>query len=182
MKRIIVRNNWGKRISKAWSALDRLQEIWKSALPKQINKSFFRAVVESVLFYGSSAWTLTKTLESKLNETYTRMLRAILNIHWSKLPSKERLYGNLVQITSVIKERRTKFADHSYRSKDEVVSDLILWTPKHNKVKVGPPSKTYTNQLTEDADCQLKGLPRAMDGREYWRGSVNMFRAIRPIR
>ena len=182
MKRIIVRNNWRKRISKAWSALDRLQIIWKSALPQQINKGFFRAVVESVLFYGSSAWTLTKTLENKLNETYMRMLRAILNIHWSTHPSKERLYGNLVQITSVIEERRTKFADHSYRSKDVVVSGLILWTPKHNKVKVGPPSKTYTNQLTEDADCQLKGLPRAMDGREYWRGSVNMFRAIRPIR
>ena len=69
------------RISKAWSALDRLRTIWKSTLPEQIKKGFFRAVVESVLLYGSSAWTLTKRLESKLNETYTRMLRVILNIH-----------------------------------------------------------------------------------------------------
>ena len=69
------------RISKAWSALDRLQTIWKSTLPEQIKKDFFRAVVESVLLYGSSAWTLTKRLESKLNGTYTRMLRVILNIH-----------------------------------------------------------------------------------------------------
>ena len=69
------------RISKAWSALDRLRTIWKSTLPEQIKKGFFRAVVESVLLYGSSAWTLTKRLESKLNGTYTRMLRVILNIH-----------------------------------------------------------------------------------------------------
>ena len=69
------------RILKAWSALDRLRTIWKSTLPEQIKKGFFRAVVESVLLYGSSAWTLTKRLESKLNGTYTRMLCAILNIH-----------------------------------------------------------------------------------------------------
>ena len=69
------------RILKAWSALDRLRTIWKSTLPEQIKKGFFRAVVESVLLYGSSAWTLTKRLESKLNGTYTRMLRVILNIH-----------------------------------------------------------------------------------------------------
>ena len=69
------------RISKAWSALDRLRIIWKFTLPEQIKKGFFRAIVESVLLYGSSAWTLTKRLESKLNGTYTRMLRVILNIH-----------------------------------------------------------------------------------------------------
>ena len=125
------------RISKAWSALDRLRTIWKSKLPEQIKKSFFRAVVESVLLYGSSALTLTKRLENKLNGTYIRMLRAILNIHWSTCSSKEHLYGNLIQITSVIKESRTRFAGHCYRSKDELVSDLILWTPKHSRAKVG---------------------------------------------
>ena len=67
------------RILKAWSALDRLRTIWKSTLPKQIKKGFSRAVVESVLLYGSSAWTLTKRIESQLNGTYTRILRAILN-------------------------------------------------------------------------------------------------------
>ena len=69
------------RISKAWGAIDHSRPIWKSTLPEQIKKGFFRAVVESVLLYESSAWTLTKRLESKLNGTYTRMLRVILNIH-----------------------------------------------------------------------------------------------------
>ena len=109
------------------------------------------------------------------------MLRANLNIHWSTHPSKERLYGNLVQMTSVIKERRGRFAGHCYRSKDEVAKDLILWTPKHGKAKVGRPSKTYTKQLTEDVDCQLEDLPRAMEDRDYWRRRVNMIRAICPI-
>ena len=87
------------------------------------------------------------------------MLRAILNVYWITHPSKERLCGNLVQITSVLKERRTRFAGHCYRSKDEVVWNLILWTPKHGKAKVRRRSKTYTKQLTEDDDCQLEDLP-----------------------
>ena len=71
-----------------------MQTIWKSALPEQIKKDFFKAVVESVLLYGSFARALTKRLENKLHGKYTRMLRGILNI--STHPSKERLYGNLI--------------------------------------------------------------------------------------
>ena len=84
-------------------------------------------------------------------------------------------------MTSVIKERRGRFAGHCYRSKDEVAKDLILWTPKHGKAKVGRPSKAYIKQLTENADCQLEDLPRTMEDREYWRGRVTMVQAIRPI-
>ena len=81
----------------------------------------------------------------------------------------------------MIKVRRTRFVI-CYRSKDEDVSNLILWTPKHGKANVGQPSKTYTKQLTEDTDCQLEDLQNVMEGREYWRGRANMVRAIRPIR
>ena len=87
------------------------------------------------------------------------MRLTILNMHWSTHPSREHLYGNLVQITSLIKERRTRFAGHC------CISDLILWTSKHGKAKVGRPSKTYTKQLTEDVDCQLEDLPRAIEDR-----------------
>ena len=82
------------RISKTWRDFDWLQTIWKSALPEQIKKDIFKAVVESVLLYGSFAWSLTKRLENKLNGTYTHLIRGILNI--STHPSKERLYGNLM--------------------------------------------------------------------------------------
>ena len=67
----------------------------------------------------------------------------------------------------MIKERKTRFTGHCYGSKHEVVSDLILWKPKHSKAKVRRPSKTYTKQLIEDADFQLEDLPRPMEDREY---------------
>ena len=68
------------RIGKAWGALDGSHIIWKSNIPDEMKHEFFRAIVESAHMYGSNAWTLTKRLESKLDGTYTRMLRAALNI------------------------------------------------------------------------------------------------------
>ena len=166
------------RIGKAWGALDGLHIIWKSNIPDEMKREFFRAIVESVLMYGSNTWTLTKRLESKLDGTYTRMLRAVLNISWKKHPTKQLLYGHLPPITDIIKERRTRFAGHCWRSKDEIISDVLLWTPKHGHIRVGRPYKTYIEQICEDIGCQPEDLPRAMEDRADWRERVWKIRAI----
>ena len=67
------------RLTKAWTALDRLSVIWKSNLTGKRKLSFFQAAVVSILLYGCTTWTLTKRMEKKLDGNYTRMLRAILN-------------------------------------------------------------------------------------------------------
>ena len=54
-----------------------------------------------VLLYGCTAWTLTKRLEKELDGQYTRMLRAVINKSWKQHPT---------------------------RSKDEFLSDVLLWT------------------------------------------------------
>ena len=80
------------RIAKAWAALNKIDAVWKSDLSNDLKRSFFRATVESVMMYGATTWTLTKSLESKLDVTYTRMLRAVLNISWIQHPTKSQLY------------------------------------------------------------------------------------------
>ena len=70
------------RLTKAWTAIDRLSIIWKSDLTDKMKRSFFQAVVVSILLYGGTTWTLTKRLERKLDGNYTRMLRAVLNKSW----------------------------------------------------------------------------------------------------
>ena len=67
------------RLSKAWTAIDRLSILWKSDLTDKMKRSFFQAAVVSILLYGCTTWTVTKRLENKLDGNYTRMLRAILN-------------------------------------------------------------------------------------------------------
>ena len=87
------------RLTKAWTAIDRLSIIWKSDLSDKMKRSFFQAVVVSILLYGCTTWTLTKRLKKKLDGNYTRMLRAILNKSWRQHPTKHQLYGHLPPIT-----------------------------------------------------------------------------------
>ena len=67
------------RLTKAWTAINRLSIIWRSDLTDKMKRSFFQAAVASILLYGCTTWTLTKRLEEKLDGNYTRILRAILN-------------------------------------------------------------------------------------------------------
>ena len=93
------------RLTKAWTAINRLSVIWKSDLTDKMKRSFFQAAVASILLYGCTTWTLTKRLEKKLDGNYTRMLRAILNKSWRQHPTRHQLYGHLPPITKTIHVR-----------------------------------------------------------------------------
>ena len=54
------------RLTKAWTAINRLSIIWKSDLTDKMKRSFFQAAVASILLYGCTTSTLTKRLEKKL--------------------------------------------------------------------------------------------------------------------
>ena len=106
------------RLGKAWGALNELDKIWKSKLPDNLKRNFFRAAVESVLTCGSISWTLTVTLEKKIDGAYTRMLRAALNKSWREHPTNKELYGNTPPISKSILQQRLRFAGHRWRSKE----------------------------------------------------------------
>ena len=143
------------RLTKAWTAINRLLIIWKSDLTDKMKRSFFQAAVTSILLYGCTTWTLTKRLEKKLDGNYRRMLRAILNKSWQQ---------------------------HSTRHQwDELIRDVLLWIPTHGRAKAGRPARTYIQQLCEDTECCPEDLPRAMNDREEWRERVRDIRATSAI-
>ena len=167
------------RLTNAWTAIDKLSIIWKSNLTDKMKRSFFQVAVVSILQYGCTTWTLTKRLEKKLDGNYTRMLRAILNRSWQQHPTRHQLYSHLPPITKTIQARRTKHAGHYWRSKDEIVSDVLLWTPAYGQSKAGRPAQTFIQQLCDDTGCNPKDLPKAMNDRETWREKVRDIRASR---
>ena len=142
-----------------------------------MKRSFFQAAVAPILLYGCTTWTLTKRLEKKLDGNYTRMLRAILNKSWRQNPTRHQLYGHLLPITKTIQVWRTRHAGHCWRSRDELIRDLLLWTPTHGRSKAGRPARTYIQQLCEDRWCCPEDLPRAMNDRKEWRERVRDIRA-----
>ena len=164
-------NTW---LAKSWTAINRLSVIWKSDLTDKMKRSFFQAAVASILLYGCTTWTLTKRMEKKLDGNYTRMLRAILNKSWTQHPTKQQLYGHLPPITKTINVRRTRHAGHCWRSRDELIRDVLQWAPSHGRAKAGRPARTYIQQLCEDTECSPEDLPEVMNDREgqgysYWR-------------
>ena len=42
---------------------------------------------------------------------------------------------------------------------DELISDVILWTPSHGRAKAGRPARPYIQQLCEDTGCSPGDLP-----------------------
>ena len=80
----------------------------------------------SILLYGCTTWTLTKRIKKKPDRNCTRLLRTILNKSWKQHPIKEQLYGYLPPISKTIQIRRTRHAEHRWRSKNELISDVFL--------------------------------------------------------
>ena len=165
------------RLTKARTATDKISIIWKSDLTDKIKRSFFQAAVVSILLYGCTTWTLTKRLEKKLDGNYTWMLSAILNKSWRQHPTKHQLHGHLPPITKAIRVRRTRHAGYCWRSRDELISDVLLWTLTYGRAKAEWPARTYIQQLHEDTGCSPEDLPKVMNDREMWRERVKDIRA-----
>ena len=53
--------------------------------------------------------------------------------------------------------------------KNEVVSDLVLWEPKHSKRSVGGQARTFVDLLEADTGVPRDCLPAGMDDRVGWR-------------
>ena len=94
---------------------------------------------------------------------------------------RHQLYGHLPPITKTIQIRRTKHAGHCWRSRDELIRDVLYWIPTHGRAKAGRPARTYIQQLCEDTGCCPEDLPRAMNDREEWRERVRDIRAASTI-
>ena len=160
------------RLAKAWSAIDSISVIWKSDLTNKIKRSFFQVAVLSILLHWCTTWTLTKCMEKKLDGICIRMLRTILKDSWRQHPTKQQLYGYLPPITKTIQIRRTRHVGHCWRSRDELISDVLLWTPSYRREKAGRPTRTYKHQLSADTECSPEDLPETMGDREGWRERV----------
>ena len=131
----------------ALAAFDRLS-IRKSNLSDKIKHNFFQAVFVSVLLYGCTTWTLTKRTEKNC----TSMLWAILNKSWKQHPTKQQLYGYQPPIYKTIQIRRTPHAEHCWKSKNELISDILVRTPSHGRVQglANQQELTYNSVRTKD--------------------------------
>ena len=82
--------------------------------------------------------------------------------------TKQQLYDHLSPITKTIQVRRTRHAEHCWRSKDKHISNIFLRTPSHGLAKAEGPARTYIQQLCADTGYSFEDLSGAMDDWEMW--------------
>ena len=61
---------------------------------------------------------------------------------------------------------------HSWRGKDELISDVVQWTPTHGRASVGRPTRTYLQQVCVTQDvvwrtCRERWMI-GTDGKRVW--------------
>ena len=139
-----------------------------------MKRSFFQAVVVSILLFGCTTWTLTKCMEKKLDANYTRMLWVILN----KYPTKQQLHGPPTTHHKNYPSMTNQTCGHCCWSRDELIGNVVQRNPWHGRAKAGRPAQTYMQQLSDDTGCSPEDLPDAINVREEWREGVRDIRAI----
>ena len=154
----------------AWKALNKLDKIWKSDLPKKHKLNFFRATVESILLYGCATWTLTKAEEKALDGTYKRMLKKVYNIDGQAHITNEALYNGLNKISSTIRSRRLELTGHTHRDKTSPAHFTVTWEPAHGESSRGRPPTSFVDTLLRGTGLNdIAQLKQCMSDRVVWR-------------
>ena len=76
-------------------------------------------------------------------------------------PKKRQLYGHLPPW-------RQRDVERCWKSKDELMSDVLLWTLIHGPTSISKPARTDIHQLSTDTGCRQDDLSGAMDDRKRW--------------
>jgi len=161
------------RKAQVWVACNKLSEIWKSNLNRNLKIRLFMTTVESVLLYGCESWAINKTTTKVIDGAYTRLLRSALNISWRDHVSNGTLYGSLPKVSIKIRERRMRLTGHCHRHNEEIASRLVLWQPDRGRRKT-----TLINTLLDDTGCaSTNELNTAMLDRDRWKARNHEVRA-----
>ena len=100
------------------------------------------------------------------------MLWAILSKSWKQHPTKQQLYSHQLLISKTIQIGQTRYAEHCWRSKDKLLSDVVLWTPSHGHTSIGWLTRTYLQQICMDTGCSLEDLLEERNDRDEWQKRV----------
>ena len=88
------------------------------------------------------------------------MLCAILNKSWRQHSTNHQLCGHLAPITKTIQVIRTRHAGHCWRSRDELISDVLLWTPHMAEQKQDDQLEHTFSSYVRIRDLTLKTCQR----------------------
>ena len=96
--------------------------------PRPAAAHLFKAVVETVLLYNAETWTVTETLEKRLDAAHSELLRAAFGIHCPNKVTNVELYSRmgLCPTSETLKKRRLRLAGHAIRAEAYCPEPIII--------------------------------------------------------
>ena len=88
------------------------------------------------------------------------------------------LYRDITPISARLRDRRLRFSGHCWRSKSEIISQMLFWEPSKGKRTRGRPAMTYIDQLEKDTCLPRQELPKIMENRTEWKKLVKSVRVV----
>ena len=108
---------------------------------------------------------MTKPLKKKLVE----IVQECYYLYCKQHPTKQQVYGHLPPISKAIKIRRPNHNGPSWKSKNELISNILQWTPSHRHVSVRLPTRIYLQQHCTDTESSVEDVPEVMNDKdECW--------------
>ena len=111
------------------------------------------AYIQCVFLYNSELWTVTKSIEHKIDVFQRNILRKILGYNWIKRISNESLYEKtkLEAFSVIVKRRRLRWLGHLLRLNPETPARISLEEClRPDKLYKGRPKITWLHVIKED--------------------------------
>ena len=85
---------------------------------------FFPSCLCQYNWMDAPLWVLTKLMEKKLDENYTRMIHAVLNSSWKQHLTKQQLYNPLPPISKTIWVRQIRPVDTAGEARINLYTEM----------------------------------------------------------
>ena len=133
--------------------------------------------------YNSELWTLTKTLEDRINAFHRRLLRKLLNIHWQDFVTNIALYNMTGQTkwTTDIRQNRLRWTGHLLRlPRDTPARQALEEWRKPVRHPRGPHKTTWFKAINKDLkdlglpDIHSEQTINLAQDRKMWRQKISL--------
>ena len=163
-------------------------------ISEQIRLRTFKQYVESVFLYNSEIWTLTKTLENKIDAFQRRLLRTVIHVKWTRTISNKRLYERTEYqpwSITILKRSLTWFGHLLRIPTDTPAQQALKCFIKPPTRSIGRPKTTWLDtviknirdfsdiNLTQDLPTNIDRLKFVCSDRKAWHKTVGSIMSTR---
>ena len=161
------------RIAQATPALSRLKPVWKDRSISLSSKiRLMRSLVTSIFLYACESWTLTATLQRRIQamemRCYCKILRTSYKDHVNKI---QQAIGPHEDLLTIVKRRKLQWYGHVSRSSG-LAKTILQGTVKGGRRQGRERKRWELYDIREWTVLEFAKSQRAVENRGKWRKLV----------